>query len=150
MESKKTPLDSSGSGTSPWVWSLLLITVVQTSLFAMVTVYQYDNTRLLQTADQNLNDKIKTVQVAIVPLVLVILIVLHAKFFLMFLYHIIILSIRKIRVYTCIVQFILDEFMKWIYVIYNLTLMFFNYIIKCMYFCLLIAKKDCFSQGVAN
>ncbi|XP_078341550.1 uncharacterized protein LOC111109475 [Crassostrea virginica] len=62
MESKKTPLDSPGSGTSPWVWSLLLITVVQTSLFAMVTVYQYDNTRLLQTADQTLNDKIKTVQ----------------------------------------------------------------------------------------
>lgn len=49
--------------SSPWLWLLLLITLLQMSLFAMVTVYQYDNTGLLQEADRELDNRIKTLQV---------------------------------------------------------------------------------------
>ncbi|XP_062584793.1 collagen alpha-1(XVII) chain-like [Saccostrea cucullata] len=48
--------------SSPWLWVLLLITVVQTSLFTVVTLYQYDNTEILQEKDQDLDSKIKHLQ----------------------------------------------------------------------------------------
>ncbi|XP_061179379.1 hemicentin-2-like [Saccostrea echinata] len=50
------------SETSPWLWFLLLITLVQTSLFAVVTLYQYDNTVILQEEDIDLDIKIKHLQ----------------------------------------------------------------------------------------
>lgn len=51
--------------SSPWLWLLMLVTLLQTSLFAMVTIYQYDNTGLLQEADRELDNRIKTLQEAL-------------------------------------------------------------------------------------
>ncbi|XP_048740319.2 collagen EMF1-alpha-like [Ostrea edulis] len=54
MEARRDP--------SPWLRFLLLITVVQTALFAVVIFYQYGNTKVLQNSDENLENKIKRLQ----------------------------------------------------------------------------------------